>query len=146
MFQAFENASRDGWLKVLFSVACTSFAYLAGEVDQVLKGLIVFMVLDYITGFAAAVKGQRLSSKVGFWGIVKKVGMLILVISAHQVDLLLGTNGVTRTAVMFFLIANDGLSMLENLTECGLPIPDVLKQTLETFRKKGEAREGDPGA
>ena len=51
------------------------------------------------------------------------------------------TDGLTRTAVMFFLIANDGLSMLENLSECGLPIPDVLKQTLETFRKKGDAPE-----
>jgi len=116
-------------------------AFLVGGVDRALQILITLMCLDYVTGVLAAFTGKRLDSKIGFKGIVKKVAMLALVLVAHQLDQLTGTNGIARLAVIYFLVANDGLSILENLSECGVGVPEFLKTALGSLKEKGNKGE-----
>ena len=123
-------------IKALFAALATWLSYLVGGWDQAVEILVIVIALDYVTGVMAAWCRKDLNSYVGLKGIAKKVGMLILVTLAHQVDSLTGTNGVVRTAVIWFLIANDGLSILENLAETGLGIPDVLKQALAALKER----------
>jgi len=124
------------WVKIAFAVAATCLQYLLGGWDQALITLIVFIVLDYLTGVLAAWCSRTLNSYVGLKGIAKKVLMLVLVGVAHQVDLLTGSTGIIRLAVLWFLIANEGLSILENVAALSVPIPDVLRKALEVLKEK----------
>jgi len=122
--------------------AIATYATLVmGEADRALGILIILMVFDYITGVISAWHNKRLSSEVGLKGIAKKGLMLILVIVGHQVDSMLGTQGVTRTAVIWFLAANDGLSIVENAAECGVSVP-LLSQALALIKQEAEAKGG----
>lgn len=131
-------------VKAILAAAATYLTYLVGEVDRMLGILVIVMILDYVSGVLAAWYGQRLDSKIGFRGIVKKTLMLVLVAVAHQVDALTGSTGITRTAVIWFLVANDGISITENAAECGVEIP-LLTRALQLIKDKADQNaEGDP--
>lgn len=123
-------------LKAAFAVVATWLSYLVGGWDRALEILVIVIVLDYITGVLAAWYSKSLNSYTGLRGIARKVGMLCLVVLAHQIDVLTGTQGIVRAAVVWFLVANDGLSVLENLGETGLAIPDVLRQALTALKER----------
>lgn len=116
--------------------------YFMGGCDGLLYALIAFVVVDYITGFMCAIVDKKLSSEVGFKGICKKVLIFILVGLANILDVqVIGTGCVLRTAVIFFYISNEGMSLLENSVHLGLPIPSKLKDILEQLHNRAE--EGD---
>ncbi len=113
--------------------------YFLGGYDGLLYALIVFMVLDYITGVMCAVSDKKLSSAVGFKGICRKVLILTLVGTANVLDVqVIGTGAVLRTAVIFFYLSNEGVSLLENAAHLGLPVPEKLKVVLEQLHDKAE--------
>ena len=121
----------------------------AAPLDGLMIALIVFMVLDYITGLMCAVIDKKLSSAVGFKGICKKVLILMLVGVANVVDIhIVGTGSALRSAVICFYLSNEGLSLLENAAHIGLPIPDKMKDVLaqlhgRTDEKKDETQEDE---
>lgn len=111
--------------------------YLFGAWDVAFQVLCVFMVIDYITGTMCGYVTKELSSQIGFKGILKKVAMLISIIVAVDIDRVLETD-VLRIAVIFCLIGNEGISLLENLTKLGVPIPERLVNALKQIKSKGE--------
>ncbi|ENR6338475.1 holin family protein [Listeria monocytogenes] len=117
------------------------FGYLFGEVDLLVKVLVCFIVADYISGLLASGYLGELSSKMGFKGIAKKIAILILVAIAHQIDLILGTHNTTRDAVIFFYLANELISILENFVRMGMKVPEVLKNLILIFDAKSGAEE-----
>lgn len=135
-------------MKNFIEAAQYAFAALGGAVGAVMGGfdgflyaLIVFVVVDYLTGVMVAVLDKKLSSEVGFHGIFKKVVIFALVAVGHIVDAYVIQNGsVIRTAVIFFYLSNEGISILENASVLGLPVPQKLKDVLEQLKdgKEGE--------
>ena len=121
------------WAKVQAAVAAIGgyLGYFVGGVDGLMTALLIFMVLDYITGLMCAIADKKLSSAVGFKGVCKKVLILMLVGVAHIVDLhVVGTGDALRSAVVCFYLSNESVSMLENAAHLGLPIPEKLKSVL----------------
>lgn len=117
--------------------------YFLGGYDGLLYALIVFMVVDYITGVMCAINDKKLSSTVGFKGICRKVLILMLVGIANLLDVtIIGTGAVLRTAVIFFYLSNEGVSLLENAGHLGLPIPEKLKEILAQLHDRAE-KEGE---
>ena len=117
--------------------------YFLGGYDGLLYALIVFMVVDYITGVMCAINDKKLSSSVGFKGICRKVLILMLVGIANLLDVtIIGTGAVLRTAVIFFYLSNEGVSLLENAGHLGLPIPEKLKEILAQLHDRAE-KEGE---
>lgn len=111
--------------------------YFLGGWDGFLYALVAFVVIDYITGIMVAILEKRLSSEVGFRGIFKKVLIFSLVTVAHIIDSKLIQNGsAIRTAVIFFYLSNEGISILENTAKIGLPIPKNLRGALEQLNKE----------
>jgi len=114
--------------------------YFLGGLDGFLYALIAFIVIDYLTGIMVAVLEKKLSSEVGFRGIFKKVLIFSLVAVAHIIDAeLIRTGSAIRTAVIFFYLSNEGISILENTAKIGLPIPSKLKTVLEQLNKEEKA-------
>ena len=100
------------------------------------------MVADYITGVMCGISDKTLSSAVGFKGICRKVLILMLVGIANLLDVeVIGTGAVLRTAVIFFYLSNEGVSLLENAAHLGLPIPEKLKEVLAQLHKKSEGED-----
>lgn len=113
--------------------------YFLGGCDGLLIALLVFVVADYITGVMCAIVDKELSSAVGFKGICRKVLIFTLVGVANIVDLyVIGAGSILRTAVIFFYISNEGVSLLENAGHLGLPIPVKLKDVLEQLHDRAE--------
>lgn len=113
--------------------------WFLGGCDGLLIALILFMAMDYATGVMCAVVDKRLSSTVGFKGIFKKVLILMLVGIAHMLDAaVIGTGSVLRTAIIFFYLSNEGVSLLENATHLGLPVPEKLKAVLQQLHDRAE--------
>jgi len=111
--------------------------YFLGGWDGFLYALVAFVVIDYITGIMVAVLEKRLSSEVGFRGIFKKVLIFSLVAVGHIIDSkLIQNGGAIRTAVIFFYLSNEGISILENTAIIGLPIPEKLRGILEQLNKE----------
>ena len=135
------------WAKVqmAFTVIGGWIGYLVGVVDGLMTALLIFMVLDYVTGLMCAIADKKLSSAVGFKGICKKVLIIMLVGVAHVVDLhVVGTGDALRSAVVCFYLSNEGVSMLENAAHLGLPVPDKLKDILAQLHgRMDEQQEGD---
>lgn len=124
-------AAIGGWL-----------GWFLGGCDGLLYALIAFVVIDYITGVMCAIIDKKLSSEVGFKGIFKKVLIFMLVGVANIIDIqIIGTGCVLRTAVIFFYISNEGISLLENAGHLGLPIPPKLKDILEQLSDHAEKEE-----
>lgn len=112
---------------------------ILGGFDGFMYTLIVCMVVDYITGFMVAIIEKKLSSEVGFRGIFRKVCILMLVGVANLVDVnVIGQGAILRTAVIFFYISNEGVSILENAGKLGLPIPERLRTVLAQLREDGD--------
>ena len=118
-------------IQLVFAMIGGWLGYFLGGYDALLYALIVFMVVDYITGVMCAIVDKKLSSAVGFKGICRKVLILMLVGIANLLDVqVIGTGSVLRTAVIFFYLSNEGVSLLENAAHLGLPIPEKLKVVL----------------
>lgn len=110
-------------------------AYIWGPWDALIIALVAMVVIDYITGVIKAAVQGKLSSSVGFKGLLKKVAIFLLVAVGVMVDRIIpATNEAVRSAVIFFYIANEGLSILENSGELGLPLPNSLKKALEKMK------------
>lgn len=124
----FVFAAVGGWL-----------GYFLGGCDGLLYALLAFVVIDYITGVMCAIADKKLSSSVGFKGICRKVLIFLLVGIANILDVqVIGTGSVLRTAVIFFYISNEGVSLLENAGHLGLPIPVKIKAVLEQLHERAE--------
>lgn len=119
--------------------------YFLGGCDGLLYALLAFVVIDYVTGVMCAITDKKLSSAVGFKGICRKVLIFLLVGVANILDLhVIGTGSVLRTAVIFFYISNEGVSLLENAGHLGLPIPEKIKTVLEQLHDRAEnGKEGN---
>ena len=118
--------------------------YFLGGRDGLLFALVVFVVADYITGVMCAAADKKLSSEVGFRGIFKKVLIFILVGVGAILDAqIIGTGSVLRTAVIFFYISNEGLSLIENAAYLGLPVPKSVKTVLEQLHDRAEKEESN---
>lgn len=122
----------------VFSVILTTIVYLLGGVDIALQSLLIVIVIDYLTGIASAIYNKELSSKIGFKGIIKKFSYLLVVALSVVIDNLLGQSGLIRSLVIYFFVANDGLSIIENMAEMNIKLPQKLIDTLEQIKKKGE--------
>lgn len=118
------------------------FAVLGG-CDGLLYALLAFVVIDYLTGIMCAINDHTLSSAVGFCGICRKVLIFLLVGIGNIIDVqVLGSPGVLRTAVIFFYLSNEGVSLLENAAHLGLPVPDAIKTVLEQLHDRSDGKEG----
>lgn len=116
----------------------TTFIYLVGGLDVALVCLLVAIVLDYLSGLTKAYVTKQLSSQTGFRGIVKKVALLIIVMLAVLVDRVTGNTGAIRTLVIYYFVANEGLSIIENLGQAGVPIPQSIKKALKAMKKENK--------
>lgn len=126
------------WINGIFSVIATTFIYLVGGIDTAIITLLIMMCFDYLTGIISAIYNKKLSSKIGFKGILKKVLMLIIVAVSTLIDRLVGESGAIRTVVVYYYVANEGISILENLVECNVKFPKKLVEILDQISKKGD--------
>lgn len=127
------------WIQVTFAVVGGWLGYFLGGWDGFLYALLTFVVIDYITGLMCAVLDKKLSSEVGFRGIFKKVLIFSLVAIGHIIDKnVIGDGFVIRTAVIFFYLSNEGISILENAVHVGLPVPQKLKDILEQLHNRSD--------
>ena len=125
--------------QLIFAAVGGWLGWFLGGCDGLLYALIAFVVIDYITGVMCAIVDKRLSSRVGFKGICKKVLIFALVGIGHILDThIIGSGSVLRTAVIFFYISNEGVSLLENATYLGLPVPKKIKLILEQLHDRSE--------
>ena len=129
-------------VQMVFAAIGGWLGYFLGGCDGLLYALIAFVVIDYITGVMCAVADKKLSSTVGFKGICRKVLIFLLVGLANILDVqVIGSGSVLRTAVIFFYISNEGVSLVENAAHLGLPVPDKLKDVLEQLHDR-DGKEG----
>ena len=129
-------------LQFMFGAVGGFLGWFLGGVDGFMYALVTFVVFDYVTGLMVAVLEHKLSSEVGFRGIFKKVLIFVLVGVGNIIDVHVIKNGsAIRTAVIFFYVANEGISIIENAAKIGLPIPQKLKDILEQLKKEGEDNE-----
>lgn len=129
-------------IQTVFAAIGGFLGWFLGGLDGLLYALIAAVVTDYLTGLAAAKVEQKVSSKIGFVGILRKVLIFLLVGLGNILDIhLLGNGSAIRTAIIFFYVSNEGISILENCTRAGLPVPDKLKAVLEQLNKP-EKKEG----
>jgi toxin secretion/phage lysis holin len=132
---------RDIWtfIQMVFAAIGGWLGWFLGGYDGFLYALIAFVVIDYILGVMCAILEKHLSSDVGARGIFKKVVIFSLVGIAHIIDQnIIGDGGVIRTAVIFFYLSNEGISIIENSTRIGLPVPEKLKEILEQLKDGGD--------
>ena len=130
-------------IQIVFTGVGGWLGYFLGGCDGLLIALVVFALFDYISGVMCAVQDKKLSSAVEFKGICRKVLIFILVGVANIIDVhVLGEVGILRTAVIFFYLSNEGLSLVENAAHLGLPIPSKLKAVLEQLHDRAE-KEGE---
>lgn len=134
------------WKSIQAALAMVGGAlgYFLGGLDGLLIVLLVFMLIDYITGIMCAIKEGTISSKAGFNGICKKILILVLVGMSNMLDIyVLQTGSMLRTAALFFYISNEGVSILENAGKLGLPIPSKIKNVLAQLHDKAEDKSSD---
>ena len=126
-------------IQLTFAAVGGWLGYFLGGCDGLLYALIAFVAIDYITGVMCAISDKTLSSEVGFKGICRQVLSFLLVGIGHIVDArVIGSGGVLRTAVIFFYLSNEGVSLIENAAHLGLPVPDKLKAVLEQLHDRAE--------
>lgn len=135
---------KEFWNTIQFVIAAIGgwLGWFLGGCDGLLYVLIAFVAADYVTGVMCAVADKELSSEVGFRGICRKMLIFILVGITNILDVqVIGTGSVLRTAIIFFYISNEGISLLENAGHLGLPIPEKLKAVLEQLHDRSESEE-----
>ena len=126
-------------MQMVFAAVGGWLGYFLGGCDGLLIALVVFAVVDYITGVMCAINDKKLSSEVGFRGICRKVLIFFLVGVANILDVqVIGTGSVLRTAIIFFYLSNEGVSLVENAAHLGLPVPEKLKAVLEQLHDRAE--------
>lgn len=131
-------------IQIIFTAVGGWLGYFLGGCDGLLIALVVFAVTDYITGVMCAIADKKLSSEIGFKGICRKVIIFMLVGIAHVLDVnVIATGSVLRTAVIFFYLSNEGVSLLENAAHLGLPVPEKLKDVLEQLHDRAEKEKGE---
>ena len=118
----------------------TFLTFIFGDWDVALQCLVIAVALDYISGIIKAFINKELSSKIGVKGLLKKVGVFIIVALAVLIDKVTGESGMVRTLVIYYFVANEGLSIIENLGEAGLPIPDVIKKALKSLKDQSKGK------
>lgn len=129
-------------IQLVFAAIGGWLGYFLGGCDGLLIALVVFIVVDYLTGVMCAIADHKLSSAVGFKGICRKVLIFLLVGIANILDVqVIRSGSVLRTAVIFFYISNEGVSLVENAAHLGLPVPDKLKDVLEQLHDR-DGKEG----
>ena len=136
-------------VQIVFAAVGGWLGWTFGELDGFVYMLVAFVVMDYVTGIMCAIVEKNLSSAIGFQGIFRKVMIFAMVAVGHMIDThIIGPSGVVgdysaiRTAIIFFYLANEGLSLLENSARLGLPVPKKLKDVLGQLRKHN-AEDGD---
>lgn len=134
---------KDVWnvAQVVFAAVGGGIGWFFGELDGFFYALLAFVVIDYLTGVMCAIADRNLSSEVGFRGIFRKVLIFVMVGAGHILDAqVVGSGDTLRTAVIFFYISNEGVSLLENAAHIGLPVPEKLKDVLAQLhdREKGD--------
>ena len=134
---------KDVWnvVQVVFAAVGGGIGWFFGELDGFFYALLAFVVIDYLTGVMCAIADRSLSSEVGFRGIFRKVLIFVMVGAGHILDAqVIGSGDALRTAVIFFYISNEGVSLLENAANIGLPVPEKLKDVLAQLhdREKGD--------
>ena len=128
-------------IQLIFAAVGGWLGYFLGGCDGLLYALIAFVAIDYITGVMCAISDKTLSSEVGFKGICRKVLIFLLVGIGNIIDVqVLGSPGVLRTAVIFFYLSNEGVSLLENAAHLGLPVPDAIKTVLEQLHDRSDGK------
>ena len=129
-------------IQIVFTMIGGWLGYFLGGCDGLLIALVMFVVMDYISGVMCAIADKTLSSEVGFKGICRKVLIFVLVGIANILDVqVIGTGSVLRTAMVLFYISNEGISLLENAGYLGLPIPEKIKTVLEQLHDRAEREE-----
>ena len=133
-------------IQLVFTAMGGWLGYFLGGCDGLLIALVLFAVVDYLTGIMCAAADKKLSSHVGFKGICRKVLIFLLVGIANIIDVqIIGTGSVIRTAVIFFYLSNEGVSILENAAHLGLPIPETLKAALAQIHDRTSDTDGKVG-
>lgn len=128
------------FIQAIFAAIGGYIGWFLGGVDGFMYAIITFVVIDYVTGLMVAVLERKLSSEVGFRGIFKKVLIFIFVGIGNIIDThLIGNGSAIRTAVIFFYVSNEGISIIENSAKIGLPIPKKLRDILKQLNKDGES-------
>lgn len=131
-------------IQMVFAAIGGWLGWFLGGCDGLLIALVVFVVIDYVTGVMCAVSDKKLSSEVGFRGICRKVLIFLLVGIANILDVqVIGTGSVLRTAVIFFYLSNEGVSLLENAAHLGLPVPEKMKDILAQLHDRAEKTESE---
>lgn len=126
-------------IQLVFAALGGWLGWFLGGCDGLLIALVVFVVIDYVTGVMCAIVDKKLSSEVGFRGIFKKILIFLMVGIAHLLDVnVIGSGSVLRTAAVFFYVSNEGVSLVENAAHLGLPIPAKLKAVLEQLHDRAE--------
>lgn len=124
-------------MQMLFAALGGVLSWFFGGFDGMIYVLLTFIVCDYITGVMCAVLDKKLSSEIGYKGIFKKVMIFILVGVGHLIDAYIVRSGNTvRTAVVFFYVSNEGISLLENSAHMGLPVPQKIQDILAQIKEK----------
>ena len=131
-------------IQIVFTGIGGWLGYFLGGCDGLVYALLAFVVIDYLTGIMCAINDHTLSSEVGFRGICRKVLIFLLVGIANILDVnIIGSGSVLRTAVIFFYISNEGVSLMENAAHLGLPVPEKIKVVLEQLHNRAEDKEDE---
>lgn len=130
------------FISFITGTLATALVYFLGGWDIALQILLIVIVLDYITGVCKAIYNRKMNSKVGAKGIIKKLGYLIVVAVSVELDRITGNTGAMRTLVIYFFVANEGISILENWGGMGLPLPQKLTDTLEQLKNDNNPKNG----
>lgn len=134
------------YLLATIGVLGATIAELLGGWDWGLQSLIIFITIDFILGFLVAAVWEKsnktvsgtINSKACWQGLIRKGGMLLIVLIATRLDILLNTNGFVRTAVILYFVGNEGISIVENLGTMGVPLPSWLKKKFENLRNDND--------
>jgi len=130
----------ETFIKSLVGVAGAAISFLFGGWTQLMTVLVVFIILDFISGVALAAKEGRAASRELWLGVTRKIGTMAIVAVAHLLDTTIGDAHLIRDAAIFFYLAGELLSLIENAGQLGVPIPPVLRQAVEVLRGKGEQK------
>lgn len=122
----------------IIALICTGCVYLLGGWDVSLICLVIAIAIDYVSGIMKAFVLRELSSKIGLRGLLKKIGVLMVVMLAVIVDRVTGETGMIRSLVIYYFVANEGLSIIENLGQTGVPIPSSIKKALRALKKENK--------
>ena len=124
------------YIKIFLGLFNSAIGYLLGGFDTMLISLLIFMIIDYITGIIKAIIDKKLSSKIGYIGICKKFLILFVIVISTILDRITGLDNSIRYLVIGFYLANEGLSILENTVEIGIPVPEKIKDILNNINEE----------